>query len=594
MAISMNEISNEIDNYEPKDIAEKVAYDKILKARGLAYENPKGVNFRETLFAVNLGNDPDVWKLMHKLFPKKANEVHQLRLGKPFGWRPDEVAKIMGYSNPIDLVRTLKGDENAIPAWRLGRGNTPEEIKRSFVNEFGENSIDPNKLYEWLKAYEKQYKNQQEHTGGFANATEALFAPRSHESKLRRGEAGTRDIAGDIAENALQLAAFWPARGIAAGARALGLASKPVRFAEPIVSSAVVPLATNVMDAGLYDEKYNPHRSEFDIGKVAKETGINLATVPAISSEMSSIGRAAGLGGPSRREIAASISGDPFVDAQHAIADISKTAPVKSGKSRAQLDIETDIVRDVNKGRGLFGGREKQLGKDQRKRWEDWINNEAPIEVFENLQTDIKSIERLPEPYRSKALKDFYANREVVYPTELLTPEMQHRYGINAQGQLAIVGSKSGLNPKHNVPTTVDPSQSAWNLKRNAKQTHTDKAYNRESKFDEAVRAAEADPNVQARLTMWEPSTIAKLSVSNLIGNKLGKQSYAAKVGLDKDFAEPRSFSPEVEAYLNDDAIKKMWRMGFEPRSSDEKDPMVKAYKIYKERNPELFKDKEK
>lgn len=592
MAISMNEISNEVDNYEPKGIAEEVAYEKILKARDAARSDPKGANFREILFALNLGNDADVWKLMHKLFPKKANEVHQLRLGKPFGWRPDEVAKIMGYSNPIDLVRTLKGDENAIPAWRLGRGKTPEEIKLSFINEFGENSIDPNKLYEWLTAYEKQYKNQQEHTGGFANATEAMFAPRSHESKLRRGEARGKDIGLDVLENLAQLASFWPARGLALGTRALGLTSKPVRMAEPVIANSFVPFLMNGLDAGVYDEKDNPHRSEFDIGKVAKETGINLATIPAVSSQMSSIGRAAGLGGPSRRELMASLSGDPFVDAQHAIADISKNAPVKSGKSGAQLAIETDIVKDVNKGRGLFGRREKQLGKDQRKRWEDWIDNEAPIEVFENLQTDIKSIERLPEPYRSKALKDFYANREVVYPTELLTPEMQHKYGLNDQGQLAIVGSKSGLSPKHNVPTTVDPSQSAWNLKRQAKQAHTDKAYNRESKFDEAVKAAEADPNIQARIYANNPATTARLAVSSLVGNKLGKQSYAAKVGLDKDFAEPRSFSPEVEAYLNDDAIIKMWLMGFKPNSSDEKDPMVKAYKIYKERNPELFKEK--
>ena len=582
MAISFYDINKVIDNFGPdeKDPVEVAAYNKILKARKNAEDVPNGKNFREILFAGNLGNDNDVWRLMHKMFPNDTKDILQMRFGEAFNWKPEQVATLMGFSKPIDIVRTTTTD--SIPAWKLGRGDTPEEIKRSLKNEYygilDAKNLD--RLYNWLEAYDAQYRNQKEYTGGATNATRTLFAPRTQESLLRHGDYKKRDLIGDIGENILQLFGWAPGRVVARGARGLGWTNKFARAAEPVVSSAFVPTTMNVYDAAAYTPRTNPNRSDFSPVKTMKETAINLATIPAVSSQMSAYGKAAGLSGPSKREVMASLSGDPYVEAQHAIADLGKSAPVKSGKSPTQLGIETEIVKAVRAGEKNA----EKIGKEQRKKWEDWMAYESPKEVLENYLEDVRSINQLPEPYRTTAFKEFEANREVVYPTELLTPEQKNKYGVSESGQLGIIGSKSGLNKSHNVPTTLDPSRSARNMKIKAKMGHTDKRYNRESDFDKVVSAAQADPYVSANISKNDPKLIAKLSVASLVGNKLGKGEYASRVGLDKNAGEDfiHGISEDVKAYLNDRAMTKMWDLGFEPNNKEnDDDPLVKAWKIY-------------
>ena len=101
-----------------------------------------------------------------------------------------------------------------------------------------------------------------------------LAAPRSTEA-IQRGESPSdKDIAIDIAQNALY-AIPW-ARGAQAVTKGAGKLYKVLSnpFVQGTLSNVTAPLTTEVADAAAYDES-NP-RGTFDIGDVAAGAGVNL------------------------------------------------------------------------------------------------------------------------------------------------------------------------------------------------------------------------------------------------------------------------------------------------------------------------------
>ena len=585
-------------NKSGKDELEDQVIKRIGKYIEAAHEEPE--QFRLPLLLSLLFRDRTAYAMVAKDNPSWLADMQKAVYGRKWDWGQDQVSQLLGYK---DVSSMFERDEDGIPAWKkLSDKDKPEEISKELDDFFAvEEGIKPGMLYKWLEKAQKQYDAQREYTGwgadknpltGIRNVVQSLIAPRTYEAHVAGKEASGKDILGDALENvAYAVVPTGSGRFLASlGAKGLGTrAPRAYKFAyrpaEYMATNASAPIAIEEMDKELYNETDNPKRSRFSLTDVLGGTAVNMATAPAIAGGYSAIAEKVGMRGPSKGDITSVLSSDPYVEAAHIYGGRAGLAPSTSAKKPvSQLQLESEIYNKVFNNPKL----RKELSKKQVEDWENWIKNEAPEEVQNELRAKLDAIKSIPNPdRRAQKLREFIANREQVTPTAMLG-EDAYKYGLDLNNRLADVTEvPAGIGEGHNIAITTDDSRSAAALAE-AEKTKTgrkDTKYpNRPSQFDVAVEALPNDPEVVSFSYLNKPkSSLKDLEKPLVISygvNKAGKDTYGE--ALIGKLPQSSEIDEDVEKYLNDDAMKAMWDNGFVPRGKYD-EPIMKAYRIYKQ-----------
>lgn len=565
-------------------------------------------DFKLQTFASLLNRDRDSYALLMKHNPEWRADIQKNVYGRKWDWGQDQVAKLLGYQNPVDM---FKRGEDGNPDWYKLIGNEKDPSKALDKYYAEEEGLESNgKLYKWLETAQKQYDNQAKYTGGAVNATRGVFAPRVQEALARSGDYEMKDILGDVGENVLQ-AAPWArilAKGGKAllGAKSLGkyLSPTPVQIGEYIASNSVAPLAAEVYDANVYNDFENPYRSSFDIGDVISGATTNMTTAPLIGASASGVANAAGVDGIGRKTVRDILSSDPYVTSTHRLEKLNTSTPFAAGTSPSKESLKAEIYAKVF---GYPTKKIKEAGKNQRSKWEEGLGiknittgdlekdytelsrlietegrsmTPERIRALENIKENMETMRYKPEGRKQTSYEEYLKNREHMTPTAILEDQgLGGNYGVFGD-ELADVGTIAS-NPAavHQLSAVTTSNQSASRLKKGEmlKASH-DKTYPvKETKFDELVKALEDDPVIKDLATS---KNLKKPMLSGYVTNKLGRQEFGEKL-TGKDLTVSGN-DKEVAGILNDNAIIRMWEEGFVPHRNDN-DPMWKAYLIYKD-----------
>jgi len=597
-------------NIDEEDALKSQIIDRIGLYIRSSYNQPKNFQFQN--FAGHLNLDRDAYALLASHFPEALAEIQKAVYGEQWNWKPEQVAKLLGFDKPENMFKRDKG-EKALPQWMklVEEGKDPSESLDTYYGSH--ENLEPGKLYKWLEAGQKQYDNKSKYTGGAANLARSVFTPRTQEALQRSGDYSWKDVIGDIGENVLQFIPWARPAAYAGkalrGMRGIGrIAPVVTQGAEMLASNAVAPLAGEVYDASVYKPLENPERASFNLSDVIGNTATNMATVPAIGLTTSGISRAAGVDNVTNRGVRDILSTDPVVTSIHRAQDLSNV-----GRGLSDLELKAEIY---NKVFGVPRKKIKKLGKDQRADWENYYGikdastgnldediskigeilentaiNDPKRPTIEKIADEMLGIKAKPLNRQQSAYQEFLKHREEVTPTTILGNDANH-YGLTPEGRFADISSVDfGMNPAHDLaPTTTEEFSAASILndfknerksKARAEGKSFDEKYHRETEFDKAVKDLENDPNVVAKGT--KSKWYLGPGFKSLGVNKAGKARYGERL-IGEKLPNMSDIDDDTAAYLNDDTQLAIWAAGFVPHG-DPEEPIMKAYKIAKANN---------
>jgi len=624
MALGFSDIDKKLDKASPTNEIDKVALVKLLAARDFAKSQKiNSDDIKATLFAGFLRDDQDSWSYLFRIFGNDyINDLLELRLGERFNWTPEQVAKLLGAKEPINLVKPPKGYD--VPNWKIGRGETPEEIIQSYADQYPE--LDARKLYDWLKAYQDQYDAQVEYTGGAKNAFRTMFRPRAQEALLRGKEPTWKDNLLDLFENVVQAVPFE--RGVTFGARGLGSAAKMVGNGERaanrlglvsgLTGAGAAPILTEGADYLLYNPSENASRSYFSPSDVLIGAGVNATTAPVIGGGAERIAKKFGKTAGGRKAVIEEIAGDPAVELELDRIRRTGVGPLAGSKADIQKEIDAEIVKAVEEGakkkvKSFRNGKsftETKAEKEARENLIEWFNDltgsgkDSPkLKKKQQIDEQISNVEN--PIVKDMAQARIAENAKYVDPALLL--EDPYKYGVTETGELAYVlpdnvshDEVTKIGQGYGIPEMfVNPENSAMSSYLNAHRIPakmTQSTYDamfpgRQSTFGRAVEKAKADPEVRRVIEgskAGSKSGLLKQSAKNFVTNKFGKSEFVP-YREQIEGAIPGTVNEDVRAILEDPLTNRIWentsiRPNFIPG-----DPLWEAYKIkYPEKAKEI------
>lgn len=421
-----------------------------------------------------------------------------------------------------------------------------------------------------------------------------LFSPRTKEAIKLGKDPSLKDYGLDVGANLIQAAPVGRVAGLASKALGPGVRKAIVNTAQALVP----PLAEETADAVSYDETENTNRANFNVGRVALGTGVNLGTPIALAGLAASKVRPTGERGVAEKMMDL-LTNDPYLAYLDRRQGVGGSTAFGGQRLRDEVDesVMYDIMKDIEK----VGKKErKKMSEKKIADYDAFLSDPANKDIFNKRDDmlDAQYIVQDVKPELGETLLDIIDKENPGYllPTDLLKDNAK-KYGLDARGELAYViddnkrvNRLNRRNPSHNIPLTVTkPKNSAMSMRYKSmldtKALKGDFGYpTRPTDFDTKVFEFMNDPEFMKRVRGRDiKANLGMASGLNLATNKSGRESYANRYitpTVAEDINEVTGGTPKnVREILADPTITRQWDAGFIPREND--DEMWEAYNLY-------------
>lgn len=421
-----------------------------------------------------------------------------------------------------------------------------------------------------------------------------LFSPRTKEAIKLGKDPSLKDYGLDVGANLIQAAPVGRVAGLASKALGPGARKAIVNASQSILP----PLAEETVDALSYDETENPNRADFNIGRVALGSGVNVGTPYALAGLASKQVRPTGERGTTQK-IMDLLTNDPYLAYLDRRQGVGGNTAFGGQRLRDETDeaIMYDILKDLDK----VGKKErKAMSEKQLDDYYAFLNDPANAELNRKRDDMLEAqyIVQDVNPELGSTILNIFdkENPGTLMPTTLLG-ENAKKYGLDTRGDLAYVFNDNKKvdqlnkrNPSFNIPLGVTkPKNSAMSLRYKSmldtKALKGDFGYPaRPTDFDLKVMEFMDDPEFMKRVRGRDiKANLGMASGLNLLTNKSGRESYGNRYitpTVAEDINEITGGTPKnIRDILADPTITRQWDAGFKPRETDLE--MWEAYNLY-------------
>jgi hypothetical protein len=438
-----------------------------------------------------------------------------------------------------------------------------------------------------------------------------VMAPRQKEAIKRGEEPSATDAVLDAGEIALSsLPVGGPTAKIASkvlgkGARGLGsrLGHWATKQGKTLVDAAVVPAATEALDAVVYDDPRNP-RSTFNPYDVGVGALTNAAAPWLLRSGLGVFARPVGSRSGLSKTVE-NLTDDPASNALYKVEEafnILNDAKNRSNKYTAdELQAARDIIvssemvkdnPDLAKYAQYLTGEEiwpnrpfmnpvRDKSKEVGKKYKEYLETN-PSTVKKNRDVQKEAVQSDMFPSESESFEAAGSN---VFATDFLNDPS--KWGLTKGGKAGLMNKEKAKALDLNTENLIDPrhaEKSAKELKFKESMKHnTDRGYPRASAFDKEV-----DRLIRTNPEQFKSGSGLTSGLRSLITNKAAPSVGKSVVptygpALESLKPEPDEKQAKIQEYLNDPSVIRMWSEGkFKPREIPG-DPLWEAYKIYKQ-----------
>ena len=421
-----------------------------------------------------------------------------------------------------------------------------------------------------------------------------LFSPRTKEAIKLGKDPSLKDYGLDVGANLVQAAPVGRVAGLASKALGQGVRKAIVNTAQAVVP----PLAEETADALSYDETENPNRANFNAGRVALGSGINVGTPYMLAGIASRQVRPTGERGTTQK-IMDLLTNDPYL----AYLDRRQGVGGNTAFGGQRLRDETDeaIMHDILKDLDKVGKKErKAMSEKQLDDYYAFLNDPANAELNRKRDDMLEAqyIVQDVNPELGSTILNIFdkENPGTLMPTTLLKDNAK-KYGLDTRGELAYVHKDNKRvdqlnkrNPSFNIPLGITkPKNSAMSLRYKSmldtKALKGDFGYPaRPTEFDLKVMEFMNDPEFMKRVRGRDiKANLGMASGLNLLTNKSGRESYGNRYitpTVAEDINEITGGTPKnIRDILADPTITRQWDARFKPRETDLE--MWEAYNLY-------------
>ena len=389
-----NAVFRDIDGMNQNELADYVyTHDaqlrKILGVKNLVEKDGNPEFTKEYFDLLNQG------RAMHDRDPYTKNDVYNQPLKEiPYYMEKFGIPKEHGeYTREqqakfANAVSKMDRDELANLAWQEGFEGDADQM-RNEIARAGE------RLQQQFYRSGYSPDGSWSLTGKAKNLASSFLAPRISEAHQAGAEASGADIAGDIAEGALNVV---PGLGFL-GKMAGKIGSKVPRIAASVganlAESAAVPLAANAIDVGLYSGTGDP-RGEWDPERVLAQTAGTIGIKGAVK---------AGAGNAKNvLELRAGkdAGGSAFKDAMDIVENIGNSTKENIARRQLAMERKAELARNPQYNSQKFlTAKQNKTGyfatADDLADAEDFAIKKAEAERFANTQKAREKYDKIAE-----------------------------------------------------------------------------------------------------------------------------------------------------------------------------------------------------